>query len=101
MLPESFQEHEIRVYFRKSDPKSLEKAKRLVNTLLLQTCQVLQTFQVSLCCVAILITAANQQEMLCLRRHAKNCCVTTQITTATMSSESDGQVYLVIMKCLF
>ena len=58
MVPQNFEEQEIRIYFRKNDPKSLEKAKRLVNALLLQTCQILQTFQVSLCCVVTLITAA-------------------------------------------
>ena len=71
MLPENFVERQIRIYFRKNDPESLEKAKRLVDALLLQTCQVLQTFQISLCCVTTLITAAYQQEMLCLGRHAK------------------------------
>ena len=58
MLPENFRDQEMRIYFRKNDPESLKKAERLVNTLLLQTCQVLQTFQVSLCCVTTEITAA-------------------------------------------
>ena len=43
MLPEKFVEQQIRIYFRKNDPESLEKATRLVNALLdllLQTCQV-------------------------------------------------------------
>lgn len=71
MLPENFVEQQIRIYFRKNDPESLGKATRLVNTLLLQACQVLQNFQVSLCCVTTLITAAYQQEMLCLGRHAE------------------------------
>ena len=35
MLPEKFVEQQIRIYFRKNDPESLEKAKRLVNALLL------------------------------------------------------------------
>jgi len=42
MLPENFVEQQMRIYFRKNDPSSLEKAKRLVNALLLQilhTCQ--------------------------------------------------------------
>jgi len=42
MLPENFVEQQMRIYFRKNDPPSLEKAKRLVNALLLQilhTCQ--------------------------------------------------------------
>lgn len=47
MLPENFVEQHLRVYFRKNDPESLKKAKGLVNALLLQTCEVLQTCQVS------------------------------------------------------
>ena len=31
MLPEMFAEQHIRVYFRKNDPASLDKAKRLVD----------------------------------------------------------------------
>lgn len=45
MLPENFAEQHIRIYFRKNDPESVEKAKRLVNPLLLQ---ILQTCQVKL-----------------------------------------------------
>ena len=37
MLPENFVEQQIRIYFRKNDPESLEKAAWLVDTLLLQT----------------------------------------------------------------
>ena len=44
MLPQNFVEQEMRIYFRKNDPESLKKAKGLVNTLLLHTCQVLQTY---------------------------------------------------------
>lgn len=36
MLPENFAEQHMRIYVRKNDPGSLEKAKRLVNALLLQ-----------------------------------------------------------------
>ena len=39
MLPENFVEQQMRIYFRKNDHPSLEKAKRLVNAFLLQILQ--------------------------------------------------------------
>jgi len=61
MLPEHFAEQHMRVYFRKNDPKSLEKAKRLVNALLIQ---ILHTCQVELVLRDGLITTACPQVML-------------------------------------